>query len=109
MVMHRFNQAWLLAPNNPEVHWGFGSVLHDREKMCEAMKHYDTALRVGRYMSGLYPDAGRVFSLCGVQDNYLNTNTRQKLYERAGALYAEAARKDNNLGREGLLSSQDRL
>jgi hypothetical protein len=36
-AMRRFNQAWLLDPNNPEVYAGFGSVLHDKGKNCEAM------------------------------------------------------------------------
>lgn len=98
MAMRRFNQAWLLDPNNPEVYWGFGSVLHDQEKMCDAMKHYDKALSFGRYLSGMYPDAGRVFSLCGVQDKSLGDDIRQKLYERADTLYAEAAQKDQDKG-----------
>ncbi len=98
MAMRRFNQAWLLDPNNPEVYWGFGSILHDQEKMCEAMRQYDKALSFDRYISGMYPDAGRVFSLCGVQDKGLTANNRQKLYERADALYAEAAQRDHSKG-----------
>lgn len=66
--------------------------------MCEAIRHFDIALSFDRYISGLYPDAGRVFSLCGVQDKRLTVNNRKKLYERADALYAEAAKKDNNKG-----------
>ena len=29
-AMARFNQAWFLKPKNPEVYWGFASVMHDR-------------------------------------------------------------------------------
>lgn len=98
MAMRRFNQAWLLDPNNPEVYWGFGSILHDQKKMCEAMKHYETALSIGRYIPGMYPDAGRVFSLCGVEDKDFTAEIRQKLYDRADSLYSEAAEKDPNKG-----------
>jgi len=98
MAMRRFNQAWLLDPNNPEVYWGFGSVLHDQEKMCEAMKYFETALGFGRYISGMYPDAGRVISLCAAEDGQLNTEERKRLYARADALYTEAAEKDRNKG-----------
>lgn len=98
MAMRRFNQAWLLDPNNPEIYWGFGSVLHDQAKMCDAMKYYDQALSFSRYISGMYPDAGRVFSLCGVQDKSLSAEIRQKLYERADTLYADAAQKDQDKG-----------
>lgn len=30
MAMQRFNQAWLLDPENPESYWGFGLILRDR-------------------------------------------------------------------------------
>lgn len=36
MAMRRFNQAWLLNPENPKVYAGFGTVLHDQGKYCEA-------------------------------------------------------------------------
>lgn len=98
MAMRRFNQAWLLDPGNPQVHWGFGSILNDQDKMCEAMSHFEMALSTGRYFSGLYPDAGRVITLCGVQDKGLSTDNRQKLYDRADVLYGEAAQQDNNKG-----------
>ena len=97
-AMRCFNQAWLLDPKNPEVYWGFGSILHDQEKMCEAMTHFETAVSAGRYIHGLYPDAGRVISLCGVQNIYLTPETRQNFYNRSDALYTEAVEKDQNKG-----------
>src|SRR5688572_14696526 len=36
MAMRRFNQAWLLNPKEPQVFWGFSSVLHDRGEICKA-------------------------------------------------------------------------
>lgn len=98
MAMRRFNQAWLMDSNNPHVYWGFGSIFHDQQKMCEAMKYYERALSFNQYISGMYPDAGRVISLCGVQDKLLSAEDRKKLYERADALYAEAAEKDQKKG-----------
>lgn len=98
MAMRRFNQAWLLDPTNPEIYWGFGSILHDQEKMCEAMTHFEKAVSAGRYISGLYPDAGRVFSECAVENKGLSADDRQKLYDRADVLFAQAAEKDKNKG-----------
>ena len=98
MAMRRFNQAWLLDPNNPHAYWGFGAVLHDQDRMCDAMSHYEKALSFNHYISGLYPDAGRAISLCGVQNKALSDEERQKLFTRADALYREAAEKDQNKG-----------
>ena len=44
MAMRRFNQAWLLDPNNAEVYAGFAAVLHDQGKNCPAMKMMEEAL-----------------------------------------------------------------
>ena len=43
MAMRRFNQAWLLNPKNPETYTGFGSVLTDQGKNCDAMKMMEKA------------------------------------------------------------------
>ncbi len=98
MAMRRFNQAWLLDPNNPEVYWGFGVVLRDQENMCESAKHFDKALGFKRYFQGMYPDAAQTFALCGVSDKSLSEADRAQLYERADKLYAEAVEKDANKG-----------
>jgi tetratricopeptide (TPR) repeat protein len=37
MAMRRYNQAWLLDANNPEIYWGFSLVFQDQEKYCEAV------------------------------------------------------------------------
>ena len=31
-AMKRFNQAWLLNPNNADIYWGFGDVLGSENK-----------------------------------------------------------------------------
>jgi Tfp pilus assembly protein PilF len=97
-AMRRFNQAWLLNPNNPEVYWGFASVLHDQGKTCEAMKMIDKALSFNRYITGLYPDAGRLITLCASRDTTLAMGQRKQLFDRADSLYAEAEAKDRNKG-----------
>ena len=42
-AMRRFNQAWLLDPNNPEAYFGFAVVLHDKGKNCEAATQFEKA------------------------------------------------------------------
>jgi tetratricopeptide (TPR) repeat protein len=96
LAMRRFNQAWLLDPNNPEVYWGFGVVLHDRAKMCEGKAMIDRALSFKQYITGLLPDAGNIISLCAVDSPQLSDEDRRQQYERADALFREAAEKDRN-------------
>lgn len=43
-AMRRFNQSWLLNPNNYLAHWGFALLLFDEGKTDEAAVHYNKAL-----------------------------------------------------------------
>ncbi|MBU1041600.1 MAG: hypothetical protein KKF77_10930 [Proteobacteria bacterium] len=42
-AMKRFNQAWLLAPENPDAFWGFGVVMGSRGKFDESIKLFERA------------------------------------------------------------------
>jgi hypothetical protein len=46
-AMRRFNQAWLLKPDNPEVFHGFSSVLYDKGDNCGAMRMGERAVTLG--------------------------------------------------------------
>ena len=96
MAMKRFNQAWLLNPRNPEVYWGFGSVLHDQGKNCEARKMMEKALSYDYYITGLYPDAARIYTLCSVSDKALSAETKKQYYQKSQKLYEEAVLLDSN-------------
>jgi Flp pilus assembly protein TadD len=97
-AMRRFNQAWLLDPNNPEVYFGFAVVLHDKGKNCDAATQFEKAASFGRYVQGMTPDAARVLVLCGVEDKALSEEARTKLFIRSDALYAEALAREPNKG-----------
>ena len=97
-AMRRFNQAWLLDPDNPEVYWGFGVIRHDQGKNCEAMGFFEKAASYGRYVQGMAPDAARVKVLCAVEDKALTSEGREALFSRAQEIYAEALIKEPNKG-----------
>jgi Tfp pilus assembly protein PilF len=97
-AMRRFNQAWLLDPDNPEVYFGFAVVLHDQGKICEAATQFDKALSFGRYVQGMAPDAARVIVLCAVNDKTLSDEARSALFARSDAVYAEALNSEPNKG-----------
>ena len=96
-AMRRFNQAWLLNPINPEVFAGFGSILHDQGKVCEAMQMMEKALTLNPpTFQGIYPDAGRIVTLCAVNDKALSQESKAQLLERSEALYKKAEEVEPN-------------
>ncbi|HWI41388.1 MAG TPA: hypothetical protein VNX25_07860 [Verrucomicrobiae bacterium] len=97
-AMRRFNQAWVLDPDNPEVFWGFASVLHDGTKYCEAMEMIEKSLRYRKHIDGLYPDAARIIVRCTVSDGQLTAARKEERFRKADELYSEAVEKDRNKG-----------
>jgi Tfp pilus assembly protein PilF len=96
-AMRRFNQAWLLNPMNPEAFAGFGSILHDQGKVCEAMQMMEKALALNPpTFQGIYPDAGRIVTLCAVNDKTLSQESKTQLLERSEALYKKAEEVEPN-------------
>jgi len=96
-AMRRFNQAWLLDPRNPDVYAGFGSVLHDQGKNCEAMQMMEKALSLNPPTSqGIFPDAARMITLCAVSDTGLSVEARTKFFERSESLYKKAEELELN-------------
>lgn len=99
MAMKRFNQAWLLDPKNAEVYAGFGAILHDQGKNCEAMRMMEKALTLNPPTSqGIYPDAGRLFTLCAVSDQALTPANKATLLARSEALYRTAEEVERDKG-----------
>lgn len=96
-AMRRFNQAWLLNPLNAEVYAGFGSVLHDQGKNCEAMKMMEKSLTLNPPTSqGIYPDAARLITLCAVSDKTLSPEAKAKLFKHSQELYIKAEEVEPN-------------
>ena len=42
-ALRRFNEGWLLAPDNPGAFWGFGAILSQQGKLAEAIEQLETA------------------------------------------------------------------
>ena len=96
--MRRFNQAWLLDPNNPQVYWGFGSIRSDQAKMCESMTFLEKALSFNVYVSGLLPDAARSIALCALEETNLSESERSARFSRADELHSQALERDRDKG-----------
>lgn len=90
-AMQRFNQAWLLDPNNPDVFFGFGVVLHDKGQNCEAKDMLGKARNMGMEDAGFLADLGRVYTLCAVEEK--SGDEKTTLLQESISLYQEALRK----------------
>jgi Flp pilus assembly protein TadD len=67
-AMRRFNQSWLLNPNNYQPYWGFGALLLAQRKPSEAATHFEKALSLINEESEkprLLSDASRAYSAQG--------------------------------------------
>ncbi len=99
LAMHRFNQAWLLDPKNPEVFNGFALVLAAQKKIDDAIGIYQKYLEIN-------PDHG--LTLCRVARQYQNKavakltetfqndekeNEAKEYFEKAFLLYEKAVGK----------------
>ncbi|MGE8656968.1 MAG: hypothetical protein ACN6O8_09490 [Achromobacter sp.] len=93
MATRRFNQAWLMNPDNAEVYTGFAAVLHDQNRFCDAMKMMETALSLKPpSFQGVYADAGRIAARCAAQGRGLSGPERAAMIARSDALFRNGER-----------------
>ena len=95
-AMRRFNQAWLLNPNNPDVFWGFGMVFHDEGNVCEAKNMLDRAISLKLSKPIALADAGRIYTLCAVSNQSLDSATKQQHFTTSEELYKKASSASPN-------------
>ena len=89
-AMRRFNQGWLLNPDNPDVYWGFMAVLQDRGQSCEAAKMADQAIKHGVYQPSFFSDAGQVYTRCGTEDSALSPESKMEYRQRSEEMFSKA-------------------
>jgi len=90
-AMRRFNQGWLLDPENPGVYYGFMAVLNDREENCEARKMGERAFELGLEKKAIaLADAGRMNALCVAQDQTLDDDTKSAFIKKSSEYYTQA-------------------
>lgn len=71
-AMRRFNQAWLLDPENGDIYHGFAVVVHRRDKsLSEAEKYFHLALSKPKVGANAYVDYGRFLWLQNRYDESL--------------------------------------
>ncbi|WAC13089.1 tetratricopeptide repeat protein [Dyadobacter pollutisoli] len=60
-AMYRFNQAWLLDPENENVFWGWGAIYFTFNDTIKALEQYDEGLSKNPENSNILTDKATVF------------------------------------------------
>jgi tetratricopeptide (TPR) repeat protein len=95
-AMRRFNQAWLLNPNNPGVFHGYSSVLYDKGDNCGAMRMAERALGLGLATPEFSADTALLYSLCSADTARTADLDKNMLSRKAYDLFARAAERAPN-------------
>ncbi|MBI3221630.1 MAG: hypothetical protein HYZ46_00760 [Nitrosomonadales bacterium] len=96
-AMKRYNQSWLLNPNNYRPYWGFGRVLAQKEKPDEAIAQLERALQLidDPYQKvALLSDRGMVYSQKAFYTNAENKRELAHWFELANASFEESTSMD---------------
>ncbi|MGH9867305.1 MAG: tetratricopeptide repeat protein [Candidatus Polarisedimenticolia bacterium] len=91
MAMRRFNQGWLLDPNNPYAFHGFAIVLHERGRDCDAVKMGERALSLNLSRPITLADIGAHYALCAAADGTLTAEVRSRYRARSKELLQRAS------------------
>lgn len=94
-AMRKFNQSWLLNPDNYFAHWGFGALLFDQGKTDEAISHYNKVLSTTDNIEEkprLLTDAARAYSKRAyIEPDKLKS---KEFFLKTNSLYKEALTLD---------------
>lgn len=92
--MMRFNQAWLLDPDNVEVYWGFGVISGQKEKMADSIKYLQKALELDPENNRIMVDLA--FTFTKLVFLYEGEDSRKvTLLIAANAIFEKAEEIDN--------------
>ena len=91
MAMKRFNQAWLLSPDKPEVAWGFGAALSYEGKFEDSEKYFHQAMALAPNNGKLLTDFGFLYQFWATRGTKDKTEKLKRL-DRSIELFANAAR-----------------
>ena len=94
--MRRYNQSWLLNPNNYMPYWGFGQVLITQGKYDEARKFLERAKQLidDKYQKvALLSDTGNLYALLAVREKE-DITKRSEYFSLANQHYEQSVQLD---------------
>jgi tetratricopeptide (TPR) repeat protein len=89
-AMRRFNQAWLLSPDRPEVMWGFASALSYEGKFDDSEKYFQKAAALAPKNGRLLTDFGFFYQFWATKGTK-DKSQKGKRLDRSIDLFVQAA------------------
>ena len=90
--MERFNQAWLLNPENAYAYLGFGLLMNQENNSCEAYKMFKLANEKGLKENGFLADYAYTTTQCALLKE---NDDKKKLFNSSNELYETALQTSN--------------
>lgn len=100
LAMRRYNQSWLLNPNNYQPYWGFGRVMMEQGKFSDAVRYLEKSKELidDQYQKvALLADVGTAYSILA-QQSAASSDERDSLFKAANQHYSEALSLDPSYG-----------
>jgi tetratricopeptide (TPR) repeat protein len=97
-AMRRYNQSWLLNPNNYQPYWGFGRVLFEQGKLDEGIEYFEKAklLVDDPYQKvALLSDTGSAYSHKADSLPVDKREERARSFELANRQFTESTKLDS--------------
>ncbi len=92
LAMQRFNEAWLLNPENPYAYVGFGVLYKKQQQYCKAKEMFTLAASKQLQESGFLADYALIISQCADSSS---TSDRSTLFTKANEVYLQAEETPN--------------
>ncbi|MBT9613202.1 MAG: hypothetical protein IV108_08050 [Burkholderiales bacterium] len=97
LAMRRYNQSWLLNPNNYQPYWGFGRVMLQRGKIEEAIQHLEKSKQLvdDQFQKvALLTDLGSAYSAQAERIPGSQAQDRERLFSLANQNFSESTALD---------------
>lgn len=100
-AMKRFNQAWLLDPENPYAYWGFGLILAEKAQKKASVEMIDQAVQMLERTAELLPQNSRVFTDLALSYSEKGLYERNYSHEHPGVKRLKPVEQRNNKDGQG--------
>jgi tetratricopeptide (TPR) repeat protein len=98
-AMRRYNQSWLLNPNNYQPYWGFGRVMLLQRKCDDAIRYFSRAKELvddNHQKAALLSDFGIVYGGCAKDMSADQGDLRARYFANANGMFAESTALDQS-------------
>lgn len=100
-AMRRYNQSWLLNPNNYQPYWGFGRVMLERDKIDESIQFLEKAVKLcdEPYQKvAIISDIGTAYSQKAERIPSGMPQERARYFSSANQRFSESTKLDSKYG-----------